>query len=81
MHLCEHCYSGKAICITYSECVFVDLSIQNALRMCILSCGLNCYNIFPHYLIHSTIFEKKLLNIKCVCFEFLHIICLKHFSF
>ena len=24
------------------------------------------YNIFPHYLINCTIFEKKLLNIKCV---------------
>jgi len=25
------------------------------------------YNIFPHYLIHDTIFGKTLLNIKCVC--------------
>jgi hypothetical protein len=24
------------------------------------------YHIFPHYLINSTIFRKKLLNIKCV---------------
>jgi len=24
------------------------------------------YNIFPHYLINGTIFEKKLLNTKCV---------------
>ena len=37
VHLCKHCCSGKAISITYSECVFVVLSIQNALRMCILS--------------------------------------------
>ena len=24
------------------------------------------YNVFPHYLLNSTIFEKKLLIIKCV---------------
>jgi len=24
------------------------------------------YNIFPYNLVHGTIFEKKLLNIKCV---------------
>jgi len=29
----NHCGSGKAISITYSECVFVDLAIQHAMRM------------------------------------------------
>ena len=29
-------------------------------------CGLPCSNIFPYNLIKSTIFEKKLLNTKCV---------------
>jgi hypothetical protein len=29
------------------------------------------YNIFPHYLINLTIFEKKLPNVK-LCFEFLY---------
>jgi len=29
-------------------------------------CPAPLYNIFPHYLINGTIFEKKLLNTKCV---------------
>jgi len=37
------------------------------------------YNIFPHYLINSTIFGNKLLNIK-VCFDFCYQFCLKRFS-
>ena len=30
---CNHCCSGKAIIITYSECVFVALDIQHAKSM------------------------------------------------
>jgi hypothetical protein len=30
----NHCCSGKAITITYSECVYVALVIQHAMRMC-----------------------------------------------
>ena len=30
---CNHCCSGKAISMTYSECVFVALGVQNAMRM------------------------------------------------
>ena len=30
---CNHCFSVKTISITYSECVFVDLVIQHAMRM------------------------------------------------
>jgi hypothetical protein len=30
---CNHCCSGKAISITYSECVFVALDIQHAMHM------------------------------------------------
>jgi len=30
---CNHCYSGKEINITYSECVLVALDIQHAMRM------------------------------------------------
>jgi hypothetical protein len=30
---CSHCCHGKAISVTYSECVFVALVIQHAKRM------------------------------------------------
>ena len=53
--------------ITQSVCVFVDLVIEHAMRMRhIVICFLPLYNIFPQYLINSTIFEKQLLNIKHV---------------
>jgi hypothetical protein len=32
------------------------------------------YHIFPHYLINGTIFEKKLLNTKCVFWFSLHLL-------
>ena len=32
-HSCNHCCSGKTISITYSECFFVTLGIQHAIRM------------------------------------------------
>ena len=48
--------------------MFVALGIQHAARMRhIAICGLPpLYNIFPHFLINGTIFEKKSLNTKCV---------------
>ena len=39
------------------------------------------YNIFPHYLINGTIFEKKKCTEQKKCFDFLYKFCLKHFSF
>ena len=46
--------------ITFSECVFVALSVQHTMCMRrILIFVLSDYDIFPHYLISGTIFEKK----------------------
>jgi len=65
---CDHCCSGKAICITYSECMFVVLAIRHAIRTRHrhLYPG-RLYNNFPHHLTKGTFFRKeKLLNLKCV---------------
>jgi len=58
---CSNCCSRKAISITYSECVFVALAIQLAMRMRhIVIYFLPDYTIFfSIYLIKGTIFEKK----------------------
>jgi hypothetical protein len=70
--LCKHCSHGKAISITYSECVFVVLISQHAKRMrhTILSLQpVRLYGIFPHYLINGTIFggKNKVFKVKmCV---------------
>ena len=47
----------KTINVTYSECLFVALGIQHAMRMrYIVICDLTGYNILPRYFIHYTIF-------------------------
>jgi hypothetical protein len=58
----------KATSITHFECVFVALVIRHAERMRgIVICGLLWFNsIFLLHLVKGTIFEKNLLNIRCV---------------
>ena len=47
--LCYHCSSGKAISITYSECVSVALVIQHATYMHhIVTCGLSDATVLFH---------------------------------
>ena len=61
--LCNHFCRGKAVSITYSECVFVSLPIQLAMRICCIICRLWpvwLYYIFPHYLINNHHFRKKI---------------------
>jgi len=50
----------KAISITYSECVFGALGTEHAMRMCHSHLWpVWLWNIFPHYIVKGTIFEKK----------------------
>jgi len=65
---CNHWCSGKAIIITYSECVFVTLGIQHATRVrhIFIYC-LSASKIFLHVFSQTVRFSgKKLLNLKCV---------------
>jgi hypothetical protein len=64
---CNHCCSGKAISITYYECVSVALGIQHAPYCQLWLVWL--YYIFPHYLINGTINKKQLLNTKLFWFS------------
>jgi len=49
VHSCNYCCSGKAIIITYRECVFVVLVIQHAMRMRhVVICGLPRSTKFFH---------------------------------
>jgi len=46
---CKYCCGRKAINITYSECVFVGLGIQHAVRMRrVIICGLSGSTILFH---------------------------------
>jgi hypothetical protein len=66
-HACNNCCSGKTISIIYSECMFVALGIQHAMRMRrIIMSSVACPGVlfFPHYLTNGTICEKK--SIQCV---------------
>jgi hypothetical protein len=63
-HSCNNCYRGKAIIIKYSECVFLVVGVQHARCM-----PVRFYSTFSHYFLNGTVFEKKLLNVKCVFFN------------
>jgi hypothetical protein len=57
---CNHCCSAKSISITYSECVFVALVIQHAIRIRhIFICGLPESAILLHIVSYTARFSKK----------------------
>jgi hypothetical protein len=79
---CNNFYRRKAINITYSKSVSVDLVIQCAMRMRhIFICGLYGSTAFFHIISRGAIFgKKKILSKKCVFGSSLQI-CPKHFLF
>jgi hypothetical protein len=83
MSLCNHCCSGRAISITYSECVFVALVWSMNSACFVWHCHLRpvwLYHIFPRYHKgHETL--KKSYWTQNVCFDSFYNFCLKHFSF
>jgi hypothetical protein len=65
---CNHCCSGKAMNITYSECVFVGLGVQHAVRMShIVIFGLPGCTIFFHIVSYTADIRENFIEHKmCV---------------
>ena len=65
---CNHCCSGRAIIITFSECVFVALDNQQPMRTrYIVICGQYDFTLFFQIVSLMAQFKKKRSsNIKCV---------------
>jgi len=60
-------------CLTYLAC-------KSRIFYVALYCHDWLFHIFPHCLINGTIFEKKIIEHKNACFDFLCNFCLKYFS-
>ena len=81
----NRCCSGKAVCITCSECVSVALDIQHATRVrrVILSCmaclALPYFSVLSHKRHDSQ--EQKLIEYRMCVPNILYKFCLKHLSF
>jgi hypothetical protein len=48
-HFHNHYCHGKAIIITYSECMFVDLIIQSGMHMCLITLSSVACLAVPHF--------------------------------
>ena len=78
----NHCCSGKARSIAYSECILVALDIEQAVRMrYIVISGLHGPTMFLHIIWQPERFSSESYWTQNVCFDFLCNFCLKHISF
>jgi hypothetical protein len=69
---CNHCCSGKAVNITYSECVVLFLGIQNSMSMRHIICGLSGSTIFSTLSHKRQEFRREVIEyIVQLCFDFL----------
>jgi len=65
---CNHCCNGKTLSMAESECVFVALGIQHAMRLRhIFFCGLPPSTVFFHIISLTARFKKRVTEHKmCV---------------
>jgi hypothetical protein len=73
-------FSGIAINITPPECATVPTHSACNAHAPYYLLPAPLYNIFPHDLLNSTIFEKSYW-IQIACVDFLYKVCPEHFSF
>jgi hypothetical protein len=72
---CIHFCSGKAVSVTYSECVFVALVIRHAMRMRHVSCQAVQYFSTLFHNQHNFFKKKKVIEHKmCVLISFTNFI-------
>ena len=77
----QHCYVGKAVSITYAECVSVP-EVSNIQCACVIlsSVARPALLYFPPYLIKGRFSGEKISNIIYEIY-FLNKFCLKYISF
>jgi len=64
--VCGVCVVCVCMCVCVYVCVFAALGIHNSHAPYCHLWPAPLYNIFPHFRINGTIFEKKVLNTKNV---------------
>ena len=72
VHSCNHCCRGKAISITFAECLSVALVIQHAKHMCHIILSSVAFAALSYSSTSSHkwhIFKTEKLNVKCVFFS------------